>query len=51
MIRVFGWLVLLVRGGHDPPDPGRRRARSCEAAGVAHLAAVPGSPGIWNPAC
>ena len=29
------------RGGHDPPDPGRRRARSRAAAGVADVAAVP----------
>ena len=34
------------RRGDDPPDPGRCRARSRAAAGVADLAAVPGSPGV-----
>ena len=36
-------------GGDDPPDPGRRRARSRAAAGVADLAAVPGRPGVRHP--
>ena len=47
--RVQGELAGLgyrVGGGDDPPDPGRRRARSRAAAGVADLAAVPDSPGI-----
>jgi hypothetical protein len=29
------------RSGHNPPDPGRRQARSIAAAGVADVAAVP----------
>jgi len=42
-------------GGDDLPDPGRRRARSGAAAGVAYLAEVPARPGIghhglWLPA-
>ena len=35
-------------GGDDPPDPGRRPARSRSAAGVADLAAVPDSRGNWH---
>ena len=34
--------------GDDPPDPGRRPARSRSAAGVADLAAVPDSRGNWH---
>jgi len=30
-------------GGDDPADPGCRRVRSCAAAGVADVAAVPGN--------
>jgi hypothetical protein len=33
-------------GGDGPSDPTRREARAFAAAGVANVAAVPGSPGI-----
>jgi putative transposase len=36
-------------GGDDPPDPGRRRARSRAGAGIADLAAVPGRSGTRHP--
>jgi hypothetical protein len=35
--------------GDDPPDPGRRRARSRAGAGIADLAAVPGRSGTRHP--
>jgi putative transposase len=38
-------------GGDDPTDPGRCRARPRAAAGVADLAAVPESAGVWHLAC
>jgi putative transposase len=38
-------------GGGDPTDPGRCRARPRAAAGVADLAAVPESAGVWHLAC
>jgi putative transposase len=38
-----------VGGRDDPPDPGRRRARSRAATGVSDVAAVPESPGIRHP--
>ena len=37
------------RGGHDPQDPGGRRARARAAAGITDLAAVPGRPGTGHP--
>jgi hypothetical protein len=39
-----------IPAGEDrPPDPGRHRARAFAAAGVADVAAVPGSPGVRHP--
>jgi hypothetical protein len=47
--RVRRWAWGTGCGADDPPDPGRRRARSGAAAGVAYLAEVPGRLGIGHP--
>ena len=49
--RVSCWPGVPGGGGDDPADPGRRRARSGAAAGVADVAAVPDRPGVGILAC